>query len=84
MRKIIIANRKGGTAKSTTAVHLAAGLAKIKKRVLLIDTDSQGNCAKMLGVSPTSGLAELIADAMARISPGPEVRPPAGRAKPGR
>lgn len=60
MRKIIIANRKGGTAKSTTAVHLAAGLAKIKKRVLLIDTDAQGNCAKMLGVSPTSGLAELI------------------------
>ena len=60
MNKIIIANRKGGVAKSTTAVHLAAGLAMVGVRVLLIDTDTQGHCAYMLGVEPEKGLADVL------------------------
>ena len=64
MRKIAIANRKGGVGKTTTAVHLAYGMAEMERRVLLIDTDPQGNCAKMLGVSPDYRLEHVIQDEM--------------------
>lgn len=60
MHKIVIANRKGGVAKSTTAVHIAAGLAMVGVRTLLIDTDTQGHCAYMLGVNPDKGLADVL------------------------
>lgn len=60
MRKIVVANRKGGTGKSTTAVHLSSGLAQAGRKTLLIDTDAQGNCSRMLGVDPERGLAQLI------------------------
>ena len=60
MRKIAIANRKGGVGKTTTAVNLAHGLAMTGERVLLVDTDTQAHCSRLLGVKPQYGLAELI------------------------
>src|SRR5512142_2040116 len=61
MRRIAFFNEKGGTCKTTLCVNVAAHLAARGRRVLVVDTDTQGHAGKSLGVD-VRGLSPNVND----------------------
>jgi len=59
-RYLAVFNHKGGTGKTTTSVSVAAGLAAQGKRVLLVDTDAQGNVSVSLNVNTDKTLYHVL------------------------
>lgn len=77
MKTVAIMNQKGGTGKTTSAINLAGELAARRERVLLVDTDTQGNATSNLQLTevPAATLTDVIcgkgpslADAVCRTS----------------
>ena len=72
-RIFCIANQKGGVGKTTTTVNLAAGLARIGQRVLVVDLDPQGNATMGSGVDKRS-LALTVYDVLLESASVAEAR----------
>jgi chromosome partitioning protein len=80
-RYLAVFNHKGGTGKTTTAVSVAAGLAARGKRVLLVDTDAQGNVGVSLNAASERSLYHVlvmglrVADAVRTVRPNLDLLP---------
>src|SRR5436309_3520084 len=75
MRRIAIINQKGGVGKTTTAVNLAAALARAGQRVCVLDLDPQAHATTHLGLTP-DGKTPSLYDVLVENKPLAEVRRP--------
>jgi len=75
-RVMVVANQKGGVGKTTSTVNVAAALAQLGQRVLVVDLDPQGNASTALGTPHHRGVASTY-DALVDGTPLAEVATPA-------
>lgn len=74
-RTIAVANQKGGTGKTATTVSLGVALARLGKRVLLVDADPQGDLTKSLGWKTPDDLEVTLANHLAAAIEGEGLSP---------
>lgn len=77
-RMIAVANQKGGTAKTATALSLGVALARTGRRVLLVDADPQGDLTKSLGWRGSDSLEATLAAHLSAAISGSDDDPAAG------
>ena len=75
---IAVSNQKGGVSKTTTAVNLGIGLARMGKKVLLLDIDPQGSLTASLGIREPDKLEETLASVISSIMEGGKVEAGSG------
>jgi chromosome partitioning protein len=78
---VALANQKGGVGKTTTAINLAASVSLLGKKVLVIDSDPQGNTSSGLGVSRANGGTHLYHCYMGEAEATKVVQPVTGLKK---
>lgn len=79
-RVFVVANQKGGVGKTTSTVNVAAALAQLGQRVLVVDLDPQGNASTALGVEHRRGVPSTY-DALVEGVPLAEVASPSPEAE---
>jgi len=75
---LVVANRKGGCGKSTTAASLGVGLARHGKKVLIIDADSQHSLTISLGIKEPDKITESLVTVMSKLINDNEIDPTGG------
>lgn len=77
-KTIAVANQKGGTGKTATTLSLGVALARLGKRVLLVDADPQGDLTKSLGWNDPDSLEVTLANHLTAVIEGEQLDPSEG------